>query len=131
MDDTEPAAVSYYRWDPPHLPDGMYTIPLLGELRPGRVTAIPQTLSYLAAGDAWVESSKDEYDAQPPIWAERDEVHVPADDAPAEDEAPPAPVTEPTPAPAPAPVPPAPAPTPPPAPTIPATAPKDNPPEGT
>jgi hypothetical protein len=69
---TEPVA-AYYRWVP-DLPDGMYTLPIHGELRPGRVVEVlPQHL-YLVTGSQWKLASRQEYKEQPDIPIDRAEL---------------------------------------------------------
>lgn len=82
MTETEPAAV-YYRYDPADLPDGIYTHAILGELRPGRVVEVRQMHAYLVTSPDnpdWKKATKKEYEAQPPITEERNELRLPIDE---------------------------------------------------
>ena len=69
MDDNEPAP-TYHRWVP-DLPDGIYTNPVLGELRPGRSVEVRAQDAHIVAGSDWEKATAKQFEKQPSITDER------------------------------------------------------------
>ncbi len=81
MDDTA-SGISYYKYDPDGVADGIYDNPHFGELTPGCVVEVrPADVHLVANHPDFRKSTKKHFDEQPSIAEERDRLASPPADA--------------------------------------------------
>jgi hypothetical protein len=78
MAPTEEPAASYYRYTPQNLPSGIYDNPTFGELIPGRIVEVrARHESVVRDNPDWTKASKKQFESQPTITEQRDELRLP------------------------------------------------------